>query len=85
MRERSEPERMAHKSTIRQADCPGRLDNIKRAPHESERFSLERRHIEKPPKCLINTQPKQEVLHAELLDDVIAEQSEALFVPHDGT
>ena len=33
----------------------------------------------------ISLVPKQEVLHAELLDDVIAEQSEALFVPHDGT
>ena len=57
-RESTQPQRMAHKSNtrLRQADCPGRLNNLKRAPHdhESERFSLEERApVEKPPKCLV--------------------------------
>ena len=51
---RCEPHRMVHKSNTRQADCPGRLHDIKQAPHDTERFSLEgRRNVEKPSKCLV--------------------------------
>ena len=51
---RCEPQRMAHKSNARQADYLGRLYDVRLAPHESERLSLEkRRPVEKPPKCLV--------------------------------